>query len=125
MMAVLRDDLMTRLVMRLYYHLKLVNSVSTTSGVHIDAAGQVIKSVLDLIDLLNIHSVPGNEWERLHELRTHCRLTETLLLSSSVHRDTILTECTEAIEQYCYLLEFDSIPWASVIESLCLTREDA
>ena len=115
---------MCRLTLRLWWHHDLLDNASTDISNYTDSAGVVTETVLDLLERIDIHCVPGNEWERFHDLRRHCHYLEALLLIPTTERDTVLAGCNEAIAQYLYLLAFENIPWASAIETLCLRKED-
>lgn len=117
-------DPMSRLTLRLWWHHDLLDSASTDIGNYIDSASVVVETILDLLDRVDIHCVPGNEWELFHDLRKHCHFVEALLLRPNIERDTVLAGCSEAIRHYCYLLAFDNIHWAAAIEKLCLPGED-
>lgn len=113
-----------RLLLRLlWYYRNLLDSKSSSNN-YVDAADMVSETILALVDLLRLHSLPGTEWERLHELRKHCRSIQALLFHASTSRDTLLDGCEEALRQYCYLLEMEDIERPSLIEGLCLTGED-
>lgn len=113
-----------RLIMRLCYHADLLNQTVTNLSNYKDSADVVAKTILDLLEVFDIYCVPGNEWQRLEELRKQCRRIASLALIPTSEPDTIWAECIEAIQQYCYLLEFESISRAALIENLCLRGDD-
>lgn len=111
-----------RLAFRIGYHKNLIDQESTKPDNYVDAAVVIVATILELLELISIHSIPGNEWERFDTLRRHCHLIDALLLMPTTERDTIRDHLTEAIAQLSYLMEMDSINWAAVIETLCFNE---
>jgi hypothetical protein len=110
----------TRLALELGCLCQLLDGVNDSNS--IDAAGAIMIIVLDFVADFNIHSLPGDEWNRLYELKLHCIHVERLLLRP-VNTEAVREECWQAIGQLCYLLEMVSIAGATAVETLCFPRE--
>ena len=78
-----------------------------------------LKIVLDFAGDIDIHSVPGNERDRIYELQTLCIAVEGLLLRPSVPVSVIRAGCRETSLQVFYLMALLSIGWATALEALC------
>lgn len=111
---------MARLTIRLWYYCDLLNNMSMrTDSDYADAASIIVETVLAMKQAIRLECVPRAEWVRRNELDRQCdRVTLLLLNTPIVTIDEIRAECLEMVEQFCYLLEFESIAWAGAVESL-------
>ena len=83
-----------------------------------------MKIVLAFAADIDIHSLPGDERDRVYKLQRHCINVDSLLLKPSVNAQAVRAGCREAKSQLFYLLELQSIAWATAVEALCPIREE-